>query len=80
MAEHPSGYLNAPLAFRFACPSTPVAAPPIIPHPTPIIDAERLPLLPRAIGHQPPQQLGHLYIPTMLPLEGLHIELLAPLT
>jgi hypothetical protein len=25
------------------------------------------------------KQLGHLHIPTMLPLEGLHIELLAPL-
>jgi hypothetical protein len=34
--------------------------------------------LPPTIVHQPRQQLGHLHVTTMLPLEGLHIELLAP--
>jgi hypothetical protein len=32
-----------------------------------------------AIGHEPPQQLGHLHIATMLRLEGFYVELLAPL-
>jgi hypothetical protein len=46
-------------------PSRAIAAPLIVHRPTPIIDAERLLLPPRAIGHQPPQQLGHLHVTAM---------------
>jgi hypothetical protein len=49
----------------------------VIHHPTPVMDAERLTLrlLPRTIGHQKAQQVGHLH--TMLRFETLHTELLA---
>jgi hypothetical protein len=53
----------------------PIAAPLVINHPAPIINAERL--LARAIRHQPRKQFGHLHIPTVLRFEGPHIELLA---
>jgi hypothetical protein len=52
-------------------PSRAIAAPLIVHRPTPIIDAERLLLPPRAIGHQPPQQLGHLHVTAMLRFKGI---------
>jgi hypothetical protein len=43
------------------------------------MDAERPLHATWAIGHQPPQQIRHLHIPTMLRFEGLDSELLTPL-
>jgi hypothetical protein len=43
------------------------------------MDAERPLQATWAIGHQQAQQVRHRHIPTVLGLEGLHSELLAPL-